>query len=247
MLIALLGETAGHVADVLAALGVDRKQARQRAIVLVATAASGAGVGDRNPIDLPTATDMIVMTRRRDPREPGETHKHRLGDGLVHVDYGEPDQVFFLAHVIRVPRVSLQDEPRPLGVLDAGVEVWLTGVRLDDFVTVTLDGRSVAADAALQTYQAQRASREKAMKAQPDDRPPAWPAAHLQAVSLTLSDDLDTAYWIDSGQTGGAGREWRSAWQYRPTPPSKATTLHLVAQVASSVTTLALSLPASTR
>jgi hypothetical protein len=84
------------------------------------------------------------------------------------------------------------------------------------------------------------------MKAQPGGRRPARPAAHLQAVSLTLSDDLDTAYRIDSGQTGGAGREWLSAWKYRPALPPKATTLHLGAQVGSSLTTLDLSLPANT-
>jgi ATP-dependent Clp protease ATP-binding subunit ClpC len=64
VLITLLGETGGHVADVLAALGVDREEARQRAIALVATAASGAGVGERNPIDLPTATARVEASPR---------------------------------------------------------------------------------------------------------------------------------------------------------------------------------------
>jgi hypothetical protein len=71
------------------------------------------------------------------------------------------------------------------------------------------------------------------------------PAADSRRITLT--DDLDTAHRIDSGQTGGAGREWLSAWQYHPVPLPKATTLHLVAQVRSHLAALDLSLPANTR
>jgi hypothetical protein len=244
VLIALLGEPAGHAADVLAALGVDRGQARRRAVALVATAAGGSGVGGRKPIDLRAATDMIVMTGGRDPREPGETHKQLLGDGLVHVDYGEPGQVF-LVRVTRVPRVPLLDEARPLGFLDDGVAAWLIGVSVDNFVTVMLEGRGAAAESALQRYRDEQADREQAAGARPDTSPPVWPAERLLAVSLTLSDDAGTKYQIEGAQTGGDGREWVHVWHYRPTPPPEATTVRLAAQVGSSLTAHDLPLAAN--
>jgi len=203
-------------------------------------------VDDRKPIDLRMATDMIVMTCGRDPREPGETHKHLLGDGLVHVDYSEPGQVF-LVQVMRIPRVPLLDDAKQLGVLHDGIEVWLTGISVDNFVTVTLEGRGAAADSALQNYRDERTSWElHAVKYQPDARPLAWPAERLRTASLTLTDDVGTDYRIDSGQTGGDGREWVDASQYRPTPRSEATTLQLAARVGSSLTTLDVPLPANT-
>jgi hypothetical protein len=56
-----------------------------------------------------------------------ETHMQLLGDGLVHVDYGEPEQVF-LVRMIRVPRVPLLDTARSLGDFGDGVEVWSMAV-----------------------------------------------------------------------------------------------------------------------
>jgi len=50
-------------------------------------------------------------------------------------------------------------------------------------------------------------------------------------------------YQINTGQTGGTGREWLHEWGYRPTPPPAATTLHLTAQVDQTLTTLDLALP----
>jgi hypothetical protein len=169
------------------------------------------------------ATDMIVMRPRRDPREPGETHKHLLGDGLVRVDYGEPGQVF-LVQVAQVPRVPLIDAARALGGLDDGIEVWLADVTVDTFAGVTLEGRGDAAQSALQTYKDERAGWEGAVQDLPDAAAPAWPAERLLVVNLTLSDNQATQYQINSGQTGGTGREWMNVWHYLPMPPPEATT-----------------------
>ena len=191
------------------------------------------------------ATDMIVMRPRRDPREPGDTDKQLLGDGLVRVDYGEPGQVF-LVQVTQVPRVSLLDAARPLGGLDDGIEVWLAGVTVDTFVAVTLQGRGAGGESALQRYKDQRAGWDAAVQARPDAASPAWPAERLLVVNLTLSDNLGTEYQINSGQTGGMGREWLNVWHYLPMPPPEATTLHLAGQVGDDITTLELALPAHT-
>jgi len=155
VLIAVLGEPDGHAAEVLAALGVDRQAARRRTIALAA-AEPASRPGGREPIDLRKATDMIVVTAGRNP-DVAEEHMQLLGDGLVHVDYGEADQVF-LVQVTRIPRVRLLDVARPLGVFDDGMEVWLAGVTVDNYVTVTLEGRGAAAQAALQPYRDQRAT-----------------------------------------------------------------------------------------
>jgi len=240
VLIAVLGEPDGHAAEVLAALGVDREAARRRTIALAA-AEPASRPGGREPIDLRKATDMIVVTAGRNP-DVAEEHMQLLGDGLVHVDYGEADQVF-LVQVTRIPRVRLLDVPRPLGVFDDGMEVWLAGVTVDNYVTVTLEGRGAAAPAALQGYRDQRARWEADAQARSDTEPPAWPAERLLAVTLTLRDDVGSDYQINTGQTGGTGREWLHEWSYRPTPPPAATTLHLTAQVDQTLTTLDLALP----
>jgi hypothetical protein len=179
-------------------------------------------------IDVRMATDMLVMKPGRDPREPGETHKQLLGDGLVHVDYNEPEQVF-LVRVIRVPRVPLLDTARSLGDLGDGIEVWLAGVSVDNYVTVTLEGRGVGAAAALETYRDQFARWEATEQTHPGAPSPEWPAERLMRVIPTLSDDVDTEYHIDAGENRGP--EWLHVWQYRPTPPAEATTLHLAVQV----------------
>jgi hypothetical protein len=184
---------------------------------------------------------MIVMQPRRYPPQPGETHMQLLGDGLVHVDYGEPEQVF-LVRVIRVPRVPLLDTARPLGDLGDGIEAWLVGVSVDNYVTVTLEGRGAGAEAAVQTYRDQWAI----VQNHPGAPPPEWPGERLLGVTPTLSDDVDTEYHIDSGQTGGTEREWLHVWQYRPTPPAEATTLHLAVQVGERLTTVDLALPSNT-
>jgi hypothetical protein len=188
-------------------------------------------------IDVRMATDMIVMKPGRDPREPGETHKQLLGDGLVHVDYGEPEQVF-LVRVIRVPRLPLLDTARPVGDLSDGIEVWFAGVSADNYVTVTLEGRGVGAEAALQAFRDQFARWKATEQTHPGAPSPDWPGERLLRVTPTLSDDVDTEYHIDAGQTGGTEREWLHVWQYRPTPPAEATTLHLAIQVGEQLTTV---------
>jgi hypothetical protein len=196
-------------------------------------------------IDLRRATDMIVMQPGHYPPQPGETHMQLLGDGLVHVDYGEPEQVF-LVRVIQVPRVPLLDTGRPLGDLGEGVEAWLAAVSVDNYLTVTLEGRGAGAEAALQTYRDQYARWEATAQTHPGAVTPEWPGERLLSVIPTLSDDADTQYHIDAGQTGGPEREWLHVWQYRPTPPAKATTLHLAVQVGEHLTTINLALPGST-
>jgi hypothetical protein len=148
------------------------------------------------------ATDMIVMKPGRDPREPGETHRQLLGDGLVHVDYSEPEQVF-LVRVIRIPRVPLLDTARSLGDLGDGIEVWLAGVSVDNYVTVTLEGRGTGAEAALQTYRDQYARWEAMEQAHPGAPSLEWPGERLLGVIPTLSDDVDTEYHMDAGENRG--------------------------------------------
>jgi len=53
-------------------------------------------------------------------------------------------------------------------------------------------------------------------------RPPAWPAAQLGTISLTVVDDLGTVYRRESGEAGGHGTEFRSRWNFLPTPPAAA-------------------------
>jgi hypothetical protein len=186
---------------------------------------------------------MIVMQPRHHPHR--ETHMQLLGDGLVHVDYGEPEQVF-LVQVIPVPRVPLLDAARPLGDLGDGVEVWLAGVSVDNYVTVTIEGRGAGAEAEIQTYRDQFARWEATVQTRPGAPSPEWPGERLLGVIPTLSDDVGTEYHIDAGQTGGPDREWLHVWQYRPTPPAEATTLHLAVQIGEHVTTVDLALPGNT-
>jgi hypothetical protein len=183
---------------------------------------------------------MIVMQPRHHPHR--ETHMQLLGDGLVHVDYGEPEQVF-LVQVIQVPRVPLLDAARQLGDLGEGVEVWLAGVSLDNYVTVTIEGRGAGAEAEIQTYRDQFARWEATVQ-NPGTQSPEWPGERLLGVIPTLSDDVDTQYDIDAGQTGQ--REWMHVLQYRPTPPAEATTSHLTVQIGEHVTTVNLALPGNT-
>jgi hypothetical protein len=140
--------------------------------------------------------------------------------------------------------VPLLDTARSLGDLGDGIEVWLAGVSVDNYVTVTLEGRGVGAAAALETYRDQFARWEATEQSHPGAPSPEWPAERLMRVIPTLSDDVDTEYHIDAGENRGP--EWLHVWQYRPTPPAEATTLHLAVQVGEHLITVDLALPRST-
>ena len=143
-----------------------------------------------------------------------------------------------------VPRVPLLDTARSLGDLEDGIEVWLAGVSLDNHVTVTLEGRGTGAEAALETYRNHYVRWEATAQTHPDLPSPEWPAERPVRVIPTLSDDVDTEYHIDAGENRGP--EWVHVWQYRPTPPTEATTLRLAVQLGGHPTTIDLPLPRNT-
>lgn len=78
-------------------------------------------------------------------------------------------------------------------------------------------------------------------------QPAAGPAERLAHVNLTLSDDVDTQYRVDGGQSAGAEREWMHLRQYRQRHVTKATILHLAVQVEGHLATVNLALPNNAR
>lgn len=166
--------------------------------------------------------------------------KYLLGDGLVHVDFGEPDQVY-LVQVTPVPRVVVTDNATQLGVLEDGLEVWLAAVTLDNFVTVKLEGRGPVADSGTVQYRNDWASWEASGGHLHD--PPAWPAERLGTIEVTAADDLGTDYQLHNGKSGGDGSEWLVVRRYMPTAPPGASTLRICVHLGAQVETVELPLP----
>jgi len=86
-------------------------------------------------VDLSTATQLLAMGAGRLPR-PASCHRTLLADGVVHVDYADPDHVF-LVTVTQVPRVHLPTGDPVVADLD-GVPVRLVDVELANHVTIAL-------------------------------------------------------------------------------------------------------------
>lgn len=143
----------------------------------------------------------LILTGRREPGAGRPAHAQLLGDGLVHLDYGDADSVF----LVRVTRVSRERHsltpPTRLGLVD-GRQVALLEVTLANHVTVRLE-------------------------AEPPDGPDNWSAERLMSVEINVSDDIGTRYRFFSGQAGGDGFERTALLSFRPASPMDATQLLL--------------------
>ena len=117
----------------------------------------------------------------------------RLAEGSRQVDYDEPDQVFIVS-VQRIPRHRLgADQPLNLGVMD-GLQVQLTAANVDNEVGVHLQFENDDRRRAREAVFLLRRSEELTDAAAAGAAPPPDPAQGLAAVTLTLTDDLGTAY-----------------------------------------------------
>jgi hypothetical protein len=176
-------------------------------------------------VDLPQLTDQLMDIGRgeQEPSGSGERHSQIMSPGVVHLDFGDPDHVFTVT-ATRVPRVSLPvGDGVPLGEAE-GVEVHLTRVRVDNYVTLTLQGRGAVAQEIEQEHAAAtRDWQEQVVHDRHAPHPP-WPAERLGGAPR-LHDDVGTQYAPASGVIGGDGRLWTADWLYRPPPPAHATIL----------------------
>ena len=176
-------------------------------------------------VDLPTATQLLVLGDRQRLR-PGSGRRTLLTEGVVHVDYDDPEHVF-LVTVSQVPRVHLPTGAPRVAEL-GGVEVRLVDVELANHVSIVLTGTGPVADQqARQHAAAFDAWAATAADGRDDDRPE-WPASRLLDVRYTVTDDVGTVYRLASGEAGGDDHPWRSVWRHLPTPPPDARQLRVV-------------------
>jgi hypothetical protein len=99
------------------------------------------------------------------------------------------------------------------------------GGAVANHVEVTLDAAlGPARDAALAAF---GEGYRRWERVDDQSRPPAWPAEQLGTISITVVDDLGTVYRRESGGAGGHGTEFRSRWNFLPTPPAAAVWLTL--------------------
>jgi hypothetical protein len=172
-------------------------------------------------VDVRQATQILVMAGGRHPLRTSEMSKELIADGAVHVDFGEPEQVFLLT-VTAVPRRQLLHAPQVVAEM-GDVEAWLVGLEIANHVTLRLEGRGPGADQALQTYR----EAHETWLANPQTEPPDWPATHLPEILQTVTDDVGTHYTLASAAGGGERHPWRYVSNYLPVPPGQASSLRL--------------------
>jgi hypothetical protein len=151
-------------------------------------------------VDLRTATQAIMFGGTDKRRTPTSGGKLLLADGVVHVDFGDPDQVF-LVSVVQVPRVRLPVGQVALGEVD-GVTVHLVEASTANRLELVIEGRG-----------------------QEGIDVPGWPAERLMAVPTAVTDDVGTTYRFTSAEAGGEDRPWRAIELFRPVPPPDAAML----------------------
>jgi hypothetical protein len=167
-------------------------------------------------VDLDRATDVFGFDGEH--RQEADQLRERLGPGLVHADFGDPDHVF-LVTVQQVRRHQLLDAPRAVAQLLDGTTVQLLAVELANHVTLTLSATGPLAEDAAARYRAALADRD------PEEDPPAHPAEALSPSAVQLRDHVGTPYGWTSAETGHPDDPWRVVLRFRPTPPPDATTL----------------------
>ncbi|SDG24822.1 hypothetical protein [Klenkia brasiliensis] len=171
-------------------------------------------------VDLDRATDLFGFDGEH--HQDADQYRERLGPGLVHADFSDPDHVF-LVTVHQVRRLQLLDAPRAVAELPDGTTVRLLAVELANHVTVTLSAAGPAADDAAASY---RAAVEQWGR-HPEQDPPLHPGEALGVGAVQLRDHAGTRYAPTSAETGHPDDPWRVVVRFRPTPPPDATRLGL--------------------
>jgi hypothetical protein len=169
--------------------------------------------------------DVVGSLLFRRPEEPlPASTVERLGEGVFHLDYDDPDRVY-LVTVRQVPRIRLPLE-RPVVVGEAaGVRAQLVGVALANHIEVALDAEEgPSRQAGLSDFMARYEEWGRQAGREP---PPSWPAEEFARIALSASDDVGTVYRHASGESGGSGTEWVVRRALLPTPPAQARRLTL--------------------
>ena len=119
-----------------------------------------------------------------------------LGDGVLHVSYGDDGPVFLVTVEEVERRRWVPEQPIALGSV-AGLDAELVGVVVDNFVHVQL----------------------RVVGSVPD-HPAEDPALRLSRVQVSIDDGLGTSYEFSAGQFGGTGTERAGQQSFRPRPPT---------------------------
>ncbi|MQA33566.1 hypothetical protein [Modestobacter roseus] len=172
-------------------------------------------------VDLSDATQLLVFGSTRVPK-PESRHLLLLAEGVVHVDFDDPDHVF-LATVTRVARVHLPTGDPVVAVLD-GVGVRLTDVELANHVTVVLAGSGPDAEEQARAYTEAFSAWGAVAR---HEAPPSAPGERLSALHCGVTDDVGTVYALSSGAFGGSEDPWQGRWQFLPLPPPDARRLRV--------------------
>jgi hypothetical protein len=165
-------------------------------------------------VDLETATQLLAFGERERIRPPRGAWISLVDDGVVHADFGDDDHVF-LVTVTQVPRRRL-DVGRPVVATADGTDVALSGVEVDNHVTVRLAFAGARGDTIRAEYERVLQAWERGAGPPPDH-----PAERLMAIDVRVSDDVGTRYrW-----TGGDAYAITATRHFRPAPPPAATTI----------------------
>jgi hypothetical protein len=170
-------------------------------------------------VDLPTATQSLFFDKRNRLGTPSR-EMEVLDEGVVHIDYGDPDHLF-IARIQVVPRLRLPVREDVVTQVEE-VDVRIVDVSVHNFISVTVRGIGSAADSIERDYEEKYA----AWLEDPSGQSPTYPAERLSLLTLSVQDDLGTRYEFRSGMAGGED-PWAFTWRFTPTPPDTATGLRV--------------------
>lgn len=173
-------------------------------------------------VDLSRATSELVFGQSG--RGPAlASSKQLLDEGLVHADFYDPDWVF-LVRVTQVSRVALTVPDTRVARVD-GVDVYLVGASIDNYLTLVLEGRKPPGGQLGHEHAVATQDWAAPAAAGGVGQPPRWPAERLARIEVTVTDDQGSAYQMSSAEAGGEDSPWRFVQHFRATPPPTAATL----------------------
>jgi len=146
----------------------------------------------------------------------------RLAQGLVHVDYNDPDHVF-LVRVEQVKRRRLAVPDDPVAHVGDAV-VLLIEATIANHLELMLEVRGEEVDEELRRRPERTQKWIAAGGPERGDSPPTgWASDVMQSLQVVVRDDLRTAYRFAS--SGGWDSEHANGTRSRllPTPPVEAT------------------------
>lgn len=163
--------------------------------------------------------DLFSDKRRGKDRPAWKSVRVVPDEGVVHLDYNDPDYAYRLT-VTTVPRRHL-DVPDSNVAEISGIGIRLTSVEICNDTTVVIDahdGPSYQAD--MTAFRAAYERWEQTAQ-RPLPPPPEWPAGKFFGC-VCLSDDVGTDYVLHGGRSGGSGTEFECTHTFDPVPPVNA-------------------------